>query len=393
MSEAVSKIKTTLVGSKRMLIVFGLITLVVGFIYYFGSGGPVVHKSEVRTNIDMNKTVQGQKAVSSEYGNQLTKSDIDRASAANKTGGTSMPTIRVEDTTQAVMGREEKKTDSDLDKLPRPMPPQIDRPALTITPVNSQVVSPIRVAENETVTPLKLPDFGKGGYVGAAVTFYSKNQTPSSTAKATDKQVQTASGDFNLNGQIGGIRLPLPGTIVYAEMIGEANSDAPGPVLAKLLQGDLAGTTLIGTFTTMKESLVLKFTTLTMGTSPNGDEVNKTVGVSAVAVDTKTISTGLATDVDHHFLSNVALGAAASFAQGFGQAIGQSGTTTVISGTGTVTSTSSDKTLSQQLWQAGGTAAGNAGQSLNQLYGNRPITIKIAAGTPIGVLFLPSNGQ
>src|SRR3546814_12793566 len=69
-------------------------------------------------------------------------------------------------------------------------------------------------------------------------------------------------------------RLPLAGTIVYANMVSEANSDAPGPVLATVLQGDFAGSTLIGSFQEAESALVIRLVLSKVPNMATGRENN-----------------------------------------------------------------------------------------------------------------------
>ena len=48
------------------------------------------------------------------------------------------------------------------------------------------------------------------------------------------------------------------GTIEYAQLVLEANTDAPGPVLADIMSGPLAGSKLLGSFTSTDDYLILK---------------------------------------------------------------------------------------------------------------------------------------
>jgi intracellular multiplication protein IcmE len=184
------------------------------------------------------------------------------------------------------------------------------------------------------------------------------------------------------------IKLPLAGTILYAQLVGRANSDYPGPVLAKILQGEYTGATLIGSFQTAQNALTISFDRMTVSTSRSGEEINETIPIQAVAVDTRYIGTGLATSVDRHLFQKLAIGFVAGFAQGFGDAISQTGETTIDTGNGTVTTGSRDLDANEELLAAGGQSVSEVGNILQQEFGNRPTTVIVEAGTPLGVLFL-----
>jgi intracellular multiplication protein IcmE len=184
------------------------------------------------------------------------------------------------------------------------------------------------------------------------------------------------------------IKVPLPGTVLYAEMVSRANSDAPGPVLARVLQGPYTGATLIGSFDAAESALVIRFNQMTVEKDRDGNEIGETVPIEAVAVDTKYIGTALATSVDRHLWSKLSTAFLSSFVQGYGQAIGEAGTTTIDRGDGTLITQNPSRTTKDNLFVAGGRAFGAAGQILQREFGNRPTTIIVETGTPIGLLFL-----
>jgi intracellular multiplication protein IcmE len=127
---------------------------------------------------------------------------------------------------------------------------------------------------------------------------------------------------------------------------------------------------------------------MTVETTPDGEEINETVAIKAVAVDTKDIGTGLASSVDRHMLSKLTIGFMSAFAQGFGDAISQNGSTSYNSSNGTYTTSTNNLDTKEELYSAGGKAIGKSGDILQQEFGNRPTTIIVKGGTPIGVLFL-----
>src|SRR5690606_19424776 len=131
-----------------------------------------------------------------------------------------------------------------------------------------------------------------------------------------------------------------------------ANSDAPGPVLARILQGEYEGATLIGSFQTVRNALVISFDRMTVRTTRDGEEINETVAIETVAVDTSHIGTALATKVDRHLFQKLAIGFTASFAQGFGKALASNGRTVIRTDSGTVIESSSELDTEQQLLAA-----------------------------------------
>lgn len=173
------------------------------------------------------------------------------------------------------------------------------------------------------------------------------------------------------------------GTIEYGQLITEANTDAPGPVLVHLASGPLRGAKLIGSFTATDNYLTLSFNQMVI----NG----VSEAVNAVAMDPNTTLPGIVTEIDRRYFSRIVLPMAAEFVEGLTEAIANSGNTTItIQGqTGTTTTdTSGDKDSGEEI------ASGieKAGESFSDIINEeadkiRPM-LKIHAGTPIGVLFV-----
>jgi type IV secretory pathway VirB10-like protein len=170
------------------------------------------------------------------------------------------------------------------------------------------------------------------------------------------------------------------GTVIPAMMLGSLNSDAPGPVVAQITTGPLAGSRLIGTFQSTGKKLLINFTTLSrpgLGT----------FSINAVAIDDN-FATGMATDVNNHSFKKFVLPTLAAFIQGYGQAFSRSGSTVVIGPGG---STITQEALTAE--QARKAALGEAGSVLTEnLLTNADVepTVKLdcGGGCPVGLLFL-----
>ena len=165
------------------------------------------------------------------------------------------------------------------------------------------------------------------------------------------------------------------------------SSDTPGPVLLRIPQGPLRGATLIGSFQREGRELSIRLTSMQWaGTNWSTD---------AVAIDPNTSLPAVRSAVDDHTISRYASllgGAFLGALQGYGQAIAQSGQTTVqtLGNSATVT-TNPQMSAHQALIIAGATAAGTAAQTAGQVISqgwNQPPTVTLQAGTGVGVLFL-----
>lgn len=171
------------------------------------------------------------------------------------------------------------------------------------------------------------------------------------------------------------------GEIVYAQILTEANSDSPGPVLAQISGGPLNGSRILGSFQVQKELLTLNFDTIVI------DGIS--YDIDAVAIDPATTLPAMATDVDHHYFKRIMLPAAAAFVSGMADAIAESGRTSItVSNSGTTTGTTSEPDSDQEV-SAGVSEAGDEVRDiLDDIADETEVTVRIETGTAIGVLFI-----
>lgn len=177
------------------------------------------------------------------------------------------------------------------------------------------------------------------------------------------------------------VEILLPaGQIAYAQLLTEANTDAPGPVLAEIMSGPLLGSRILGSFEEQQSFLTLNFDTVVI------DGIS--YSIDAVGLDPDTTLPGMATEVDHRLLQRMILPAAAAFIEGAATAIAESGTTTVTINNETVTEESQNKDQDQEI----ATGVQEAGEELSDYFSDMADEVKtlirIEAGTPLGILFL-----
>ncbi len=169
------------------------------------------------------------------------------------------------------------------------------------------------------------------------------------------------------------------GTVNYAQLLTEANSDVPGPILAQILSGPLAGGRAIGQFQVQNEYLVLTFSRVSYK--------GKDYSVNAVALDPDTTLGGMATEVDHRYLTRLLLPAAASFMSEFGSTIAQGSSSTTVSGDTLVVS-QADRGSKDALYAG----LGKIGQTMGQFFQSEAnatkTLVRVAVGTPMGLFFL-----
>lgn len=181
------------------------------------------------------------------------------------------------------------------------------------------------------------------------------------------------------------------GTIEYAQMLTEANSDMPGPVLAQIVTGPLAGSRVLGSFKTEDEYLIIDFNSVVIdgiATSMDG-----------VAMDPDTTRLGLVTDIDHRYFKRIVLPAAAAFVEGMSGAIADAGSTTVTVDTGTAVQSQNDLGTKEEAFKGVSEGVSKISEALDDDAKNTDPLIRVASGTPIAILFvgpvteIPTKGK
>ncbi len=168
------------------------------------------------------------------------------------------------------------------------------------------------------------------------------------------------------------------GTVEYAQMLIQANSDIPGPVLAQLVTGPLAGSRLIGDFTVEDDYLVISFDSVVV----NGISLD----IEAVAIDPSNNLTGVATEVDHRYFKRLILPVAAEFISGFASAVAETQDSTFVTGDVVIVS-NNDLDTDEEVAQAIEDAGERVGEFVDEEARKTKVLVKVAAGTPIGILF------
>ena len=172
------------------------------------------------------------------------------------------------------------------------------------------------------------------------------------------------------------------GTVSYAQLLTEANSDVPGPILAQLVSGPLKGARIIGQFQVSNgysDYLTMTFKLANL----KGTDYK----IDAIALDPDTTLGGMATEVDQRYLMRLVLPAAAAFLQGFAGSLGQGNSSLSTNGTTTIIQ-QSGKSFQQGEYSGLSSAAQTAGQFFqNQANQTMPL-VRVAAGTPMGIFFV-----
>jgi type IV secretory pathway VirB10-like protein len=174
-----------------------------------------------------------------------------------------------------------------------------------------------------------------------------------------------------------------PGDVLYAVVETGVNSDVPSAVMATVVVGPYKNARLLGKFQRFEERLVLAFTRVIL---PGGEDLQ----LEAYAVDPSTSEASVATSVDTHFFSRWGGLVAAAFLEGLGTAKKFSGAQSTLYGNAAgVTDQMVWNTFSpaDQAW----IAAGKVGEKASRIFErnfDRPPTVYLEQGTPVGVLIL-----
>lgn len=219
------------------------------------------------------------------------------------------------------------------------------------------------------------------------MSIYSKAKKEEEEKKAQLAQLATTAG-VGADGSSGAGQPNVPietivpaGEIAYGQLLNELNSDIQGPVLLHILSGPFAGGRALGQIEVKDEYMVLTFSAVVK------DAVS--YKVSAVALDEKTTLAGQATDVDHHYFTRIILPAAAKFVEGYASAVAETSSTTTQTAGGGQTTDDSEPDTTEEV-NKGVEEAGKKVAEIFDEQADRPITVKIARGTSMGLLFMAS---
>ena len=362
------------------IIAGGLITII-GVIVLFGGKSTPISPSRVSGRGDVSEA-PGQGPVSEEYKKAVEEGNVQRTEEAVRTGTSAIPTPIDTPVSRLQLPDEKKETEDPLERWRRIQEERQRQAAqkgpeqVTLNP-HAEAINALAQAMSEQMqgvlekrAPLRPVNkqVADEGYLDEL--------------KEKQDGKSGASGTANTDGTQDVVNILVPaGDIEYAQLVLEANSDVDGsPVLAYLASGPLSGSKLLGKFEVKDEYLVLTFNTIVT------DGIAQSI--NAVALDPDTTLPALATDVDHHYLTRIILPAAAAFISGFSGAVGDSGSTTVTVDGGAAVESSLAKDSRQEIFKGLEEAGNKISEIIDDKAKNTDPTVKVAAGTPMGILFL-----
>lgn len=391
--------------TRTIVIIMGGLVAAMLLIGFFSRGNQQASNQSSGTKTVQAPNVQARPGTVTDtrYQQAVEDQNEQRLKAAQASGQTVLPTLTGPNNQASLDPLDNTRAPTPPVQVPQPQPvaaqpttpqPQPVQAATAPAPAAVDLTKTARYKTVETqivgymkswVAPGAMQEFdynGKGGpdFSGTTTTAAPAPgiQTGAASTAPAQNQPQAAAVTSK------GASFVRAGTIIPAVLLTSINSDTPGPVVAQIVSGPLAGARLLGNFQATEKEVVVRFSTLSMPGEP------KSFSVSAYAVNSN-LGTGLATDVDNHYLRRYGLLLAAGFIKGYGQAIARSGTTTTVTDGGGVVITQDELSNGQinrmALGEAGTTVAGDVQQAARV----RP-TVKVegkdGGGVPIGLLFM-----
>ncbi len=360
---------------KRRLILFSLlgaalaVSIVLASVFLFTPEKPSATASLATTRTDAISGKAGGES-SEEYNQKLKEHDTRQANEALKTGESFVPTPVGQ--RKPVVGKKE-------DTPPAPPPVAPVRTAPVQTPRTDNTMLKRMMDDLATLdTRLSAVAVGEGKIV------YLRDfsdERPLVAAPAENAAVSASDTPPAVELK--------PGDLLYAIVDVGVNSDVPSAVLATVTSGKYRNARLMGAFQRHDERLVLVFNRAML---PSGE----TVQLEAYAVDPSTSEASVASSVDTHFFSRWGGLVASAFLEGLGSAKRYSGAQSTIYGNSNGESTDqmvwNTYSVEDQAWIAAGKVGEKAGKIFEKGF-DRPPTVRLESGTPVGVLVLNVKGR
>jgi intracellular multiplication protein IcmE len=357
--------------------------------------------------------VAGQTEVDAEYRKALEEANTQRAEQAAKSGGSAMPTPistaksenidlpatnvqEQEDPLREWRARNEQRSatvetvDEGIEDQTAASRPEIVPLVQPVRPQVDQAINPEMAKaladQMRVIVSAQKPDSSTRTQITNETSPYIKMKTEMSSRKAPQ-----SSGGGDISGIEEGLSggksnekvkpklIVAAGTIAYAQLLNELNSDIKGPVLAQILSGPFEGGRAIGTFDTRDEYLVLSFKRIV--------KQGVSYGIDGIALNEETTLAAHQTDVDHHYFTRVILPAAAKFIEGYGSAVAETGTSTTTTAGGGVVEEEPEPDTREELFKGVEEASSKLSEIVDE-GAERPITVKVSRGTTMGILFM-----
>lgn len=363
-------------------IVVAAVVVIFSVIVFFGSEKDKIEPSMVSSAPDITAP-PGTEGATPEYIEAIKEENEQRLQTARKEGTSALPTPIEPPRGGLSVPEEQEEAEDPLQRWRRLQEERLERELQ-----QQEVVAPEPVPEDTTrseaiqaLSDLMSEQMSSILEKKSEVKLSHLSITDVSALEDLNKAEEAGEGDGFEEVAIGQVLFPA-GQIAYAMLLTEANTDVPGPVLAEIVSGPLKGYRILGSFVKNKELLTLNFDTIVM------DGISK--DIDAVALDPDTTLPGMASDVDHHYLTRVVMPIAAAFVQGAADAIANTGRTSVTV-QGETVAQQEDKPDTKEEIASGVEEAGQELKTiLEDIASDTEVTVRLKTGTPMGVLFLES---
>ena len=383
----------------KVVAVVGAAVLIFGFIFMLGGGDDSPAPVSVTPSASEITSAPGTQEASPAYIEAVKEQNEQRLEEAERTAGSALPTPIDPPVGTIAVPEEAAGQEDPLQRWRKLQEERLERELQ-----RTQALAPQTLPEEDANRQQAIQNLAATMAVQMQAVLESRNNVKISTKTINDKaylqklkeeeeraqeQAEAEAAANNPSNVIVEEIIFPAGEIAYAQLITEANSDAPGPVLAQIAGGPLNGARILGSFAVQKDLLTLRFTTIVL------DGIS--YGINGIALDPATTLPAMATDVDHHYLQKIVLPMAAAFVEGMADAISESGRTTVIVEGDTVAQEEEETTNDQEVASGITEAGAELSEILSETADEVETTVIIASGTQIGVLFLDpvtkSTGQ
>ena len=367
-------------GRTLLLVIIGVIALIVAGVFIFGGGQNIISPSSNKSStirVPNLESVPGVSKVNDQaYVELQQQANQQKAQQAIQTGRSAVATVT---------------SDQYVNELSIPEPGFTNPPPQEQSLVEYQRLYQEQLRREEQRQQERLQQQSvqqeeayqeayEGLMAAQAKSLMSQWQPPAQNYIHVEEETN------NRGGAGSGTEFGLPplykaGDIIFGVMETSVDSDEPGPVLAKVVSGPLAGSKLIGSFKRVEDQVFIEFSLL------SAPDVNTSVPVKAVAIDPETARTALATNVDYHRLLRYGTLFASAFLQGVGEAV-LAGIQPDFTVDGTsISVTNIQTTTKDQVLVGLGEVGTKLGEKLDPIF-DKPPTVTVESGTAVGLLFL-----
>lgn len=372
--------------------VLAVLAVIVGGAILFGGGEQKEAPSELRAAPVETKTGETQNAIVSDvYRQEIEKLNEEKIEAALAQQSSALPLSTdpargriapiIEETAQEdplerwrELQEQRRRsrpnpTEEQLGQEP-PRQPEVDTRAQAVTALSQAMSTQMEsILEGRKIPEMKLQEITPIDYLEDKAA--EREEERRAEEEARNAETEEEGEEI--------ILLPA-GEVEFAQMITEANSDTPGPILAQILSGPLKGARALGEFTVEGDYLILSFNRVVLdGIDYDAD---------AVALDPSTAGVGVATEVDQRYFTRVVLPAAADFVEGFASAVAQSESTTVTVNDSSTSSTEEDLDTGQEVASGFESLGREVGETFDEIANQTRPLVRVDPGTEIGILFV-----